>query len=158
MYAEEMQTLGGQVLEERKIEFRKNILEKACTFVFARHGKTDWSETDLKKGPMNYALNEDGFEETSRMAEMFGELCQDCEIYYVSPLTRAMHTAQIYQGRAPLKIEIKIVPELEEFRFGDHSTLTDEEIANKVHPLDRESDDHFAARVMKGVLRSCIHD
>lgn len=60
-----------------------------------RHGSTLWNKERRAQGSSNIPLNEDGKKEAEKLALRLMEGAWDC--IYVSPLSRALETAQIIQ-------------------------------------------------------------
>lgn len=85
-----------------------------------RHGETDWNVQSRLQGQTDIPLNEKGIREAQKTAEKLKEL--PFEAVYVSPLKRAVQTAEILKGerRVPLQTDERII----EMSFGVYEGLS----------------------------------
>lgn len=81
-----------------------------------RHGQTDWNFVHKLQGNTNTVLNETGRAMARAAREKYPDLPID--VCYVSPLSRAQETAEIFlEGRhVPIRTDLR----LREFSFGSH--------------------------------------
>ncbi len=99
------------------------------TFYFIRHGKTDFSEANLKiyrrQGYNMLTLSEEGISQiiqTSKMPEL-----KNAELIVTSPFGRALHSAAILSKK--LQLDIKVETDLHEWQANIQTFeyLSDEE-------------------------------
>lgn len=112
------------------------------SFVFVRHGRTDWSMADLTKGPGDLPLNEAGRSDAHGAGEVVSGLRAGESWILSSELTRARETAQIIGEM--VGSSVIVFPDLQERYFGDFSVAGPSE-----PPIDAEKEPDFEARVRK---------
>ena len=84
-----------------------------------RHGKTDWNAAYRLQGSRDISLNEEGREMARKAAKEYADIPLD--ICYVSPLTRAQETAEIFlEGR---NIPVIVDDRLREMCFGEYEGI-----------------------------------
>ena len=120
-----------------------NLIPKK-TFFFVRHGRTDWSTTDIMLGPMDNPLNEFGIQDASNAASLFASMKYKYNIVS-STLLRAHQTAQIIANK--LGMDIQYMSELKERYYGDFRLL-----GPNVVPIDAECEVDFKDRVLSSVI------
>jgi broad specificity phosphatase PhoE len=81
-----------------------------------RHGQTDWNITFRIQGSSDIPLNETGIAQAHTAAEVLDGA--DWDVIVASPLSRALHTAQIVATRHGFD-GVEIEPLLTERSFGD---------------------------------------
>lgn len=129
----------------------KHVLLPTKTFVFVRHGSTDWTFSSVDQGPQNLTLNKKGLQEAENIAKflIYADLPTDCRSYTIisSTLQRASETAKIiaHTMKAPLLMH----QQLEERYFGDFRLLQKDATARI--PPDAEKEEAFKERI-----RCCI--
>lgn len=99
----------------------------------ARHGQTDWNKIDVILGTTDIELNETGIMQANELAEKIAEL-DDIDVMVVSPMKRAVKTAEIISKRTGL--EIITDERLREWDYGDYegrSRFSDGFDENKVN-------------------------
>lgn len=69
------------------------------TFLFVRHGETDWNREGRLQGTRDIPLNDDGRRQAQRLAEAWDE---GADVLVSSPLSRARQTAEILGSRLGL--------------------------------------------------------
>lgn len=89
-----------------------------------RHGETDGNKARVLQGRLDNPLNENGKEQAIRAGEQLKGIAFDA--YFVSPLTRAMQTAELVTGRN----RSEFIPEerIIEISFGRKEGRTLEEL------------------------------
>ena len=83
-----------------------------------RHGQTDFNRQDRILGTTDMELNETGIQQAHGLAERVSGL--DVDIMIVSPMKRAMKTAEIIAEKTGL--EIITEPRLREWNYGNYET------------------------------------
>ena len=118
------------------------------SFLFIRHGKTDWSTTNITQGPANLPLNMQGEQDAKKAATILGRVAsKDC-IIISSDLTRAIQTAEIIAQK--MTQPILVFPNLHERYFGDFRLLsTTETLSEDLLPPDAESQESFQKRISR---------
>ena len=81
-----------------------------------RHGQTDWNITFRIQGSSDIPLNETGIAQAHAAAEVIEG--SDWDVIIASPLSRAMHTAQIVANRHGFET-VEVEPLLTERSFGE---------------------------------------
>jgi broad specificity phosphatase PhoE len=81
-----------------------------------RHGQTDWNITFRIQGSSDIPLNETGIAQAHTAAEVIDGSAWD--VIIASPLSRALHTAQIVANRHGFD-EVEVEPLLTERSFGE---------------------------------------
>lgn len=71
------------------------------TFLFVRHGETDWNRQGRFQGSRDIPLNDDGRHQARRLAEAWD---QGGDVLLSSPLSRARETAEILAARLGLPL------------------------------------------------------
>lgn len=71
------------------------------TFLFVRHGETDWNREGRLQGTRDIPLNEEGRSQALRLAEVWDETA---DVLVSSPLSRARETAEILGIRLGLAL------------------------------------------------------
>lgn len=112
------------------------------SFVFVRHGRTDWSMGDLTKGPGNLSLNDLGKTDAHSAGEVLSSFREKGVSIRSSGLVRARETAAIISEM--IGTSVVIFPNLHERYFGDFSVTSSSEI-----PADAELESDFQERVAK---------
>lgn len=142
-----------------------------------RHGQTDWNVRQLRQGRTDIELNETGIEQALELRDKLKSVKID--VCYVSPLKRAMKTAQIIcEDRVPIireelltekcfgkteGMEQEYLPYAEDFRFGntyDDNTETWEELlarAEKVLAKLRATEEQDILVVSHGVFLKALY-
>jgi phosphoserine phosphatase len=95
------------------------------TFVFIRHGTTDWNREGRFQGQLDIPLNSEGRHQAEAVKERLGSAAFD-EIYS-SPLQRACETARIIAGERVIQTDWRLA----EIHHGDWQGLTKNEIASR---------------------------
>ncbi|MBW8734513.1 MAG: histidine phosphatase family protein [Asticcacaulis sp.] len=93
-------------------------------FFVLRHGQTDWNLEARLQGSTDIGLNDTGREQARRAADIL--MGQGIDMIIVSPLSRAMETAQIVGAR--LGLDPVIDPRLTERNFGQFEGMTIDEV------------------------------
>lgn len=112
------------------------------SFVFVRHGRTDWSMAVLTKGPGDLSLNELGRADAYSAGEVLCSFREKEFSILSSELVRARQTAAIISEM--IGTSVLVFPNLHERYFGDFSVTSSSEI-----PADAESESDFQKRVAK---------
>ena len=81
-----------------------------------RHGQTDWNITFRIQGSSDIPLNETGIAQAHTAAEVIDG--SEWDVIIASPLSRALHTAQIVANRHGFE-NVEIEPLLTERSFGE---------------------------------------
>jgi broad specificity phosphatase PhoE len=95
------------------------------TFVFIRHGATDWNLEGRFQGQLDIPLNSEGRLQAQAVKDRLGSAAFD-EIY-TSPLRRASETARIIAGERVVQTDWRLA----EIHHGEWQGLTKEEIASR---------------------------
>ena len=85
------------------------------SFLFIRHGQTDWNKENKLMGQQNIPLNETGRKQALEAAQKISKF--KISKVFSSPLLRANQTAQIISTQ--LKIKYVILPGFTEYSWGD---------------------------------------
>jgi len=93
------------------------------TVYVVRHGQTDWNREGRIQGGTDNPLNATGREQAATMGRTLGEVKVDA--VYVSSHQRARQTADVFEGRAP----IRQMDELRERFFGKFEGANDKDAA-----------------------------
>ena len=93
------------------------------TVYVVRHGQTDWNREGRIQGGTDNPLNTTGREQAAAMGRTLGEVRVDA--VYVSSHQRARQTAEVFEGRAP----IRPMDELRERFFGKFDGANDKDAA-----------------------------
>jgi broad specificity phosphatase PhoE len=127
------------------------------SFIFVRHGRTDWSTTQITQGPANLPLNDLGKNDAEQAAITLNKFKkQNCKIIS-SELTRAQQTAEIIANK--MKQSVNVFPNLHERYFGDFrlfNTLTNN--SEDLLPPDAESEESFRNRVFRAFQSTLSSD
>lgn len=124
--------------------------------LFVRHGQTDYNLNRISQGQeVDSDLNTTGITQVKATAEL---LPNDIDIIVCSPMKRARQTAEILNQK--LHIEIIIIDELKEFKYGTLSNKTWDVIAQELgdpeayqHDLDMKFDyTAFGGESVAGVV------
>lgn len=103
------------------------ITPKVTRIILVRHGETAWNRQQVFRGTADMPLNENG----RAQARLLGMRLRDRKITiaYVSPLLRAVETAEIALGQRG----VKIVPDerLMDFCYGDWQGLQEVEVMQR---------------------------
>lgn len=124
-----------------------------CSFIFIRHGRTDWSKNDIGLGPIDGTLNDLGIQDAYTAAKIM-EGVHKFKIYS-STLQRAQETAQIIAKYHCL--DIQYISNLRERYYGDYRLVHGSD--DSIIP-DAESDIDFNTRVelvIKDILQHNIN-
>lgn len=106
--------------------------------VFVRHGATEWNRDRRFQGQSDIPLNEEGRAQAQTLAHVLRGV--DFDRAVSSDLSRAMDTARIIRGDAPVQSDQR----WREFAFGQWEGLTWEEIAARWPVVDEHG--HTAAK------------
>lgn len=133
------------------------------SFLFLRHGETDWNVAGRMQGKSDTLLNAHGREQARQAAASLQEVQIDRII--ASPLKRARETAEIVN--AILKKPLTLDDRLQERGFGSIEGMTRPEIDTRPEeelfvphvvqlnglklPIGAETPDAFLARVKEGI-------
>lgn len=85
----------------------------------ARHGQTDWNKNDVILGTTDIELNETGIMQANELAEKIAGL-DNIDVMIVSPMKRAVKTAEIISERTGL--EIITDERLREWDYGEYES------------------------------------
>jgi len=124
----------------------------ATTLLLVRHGETDWNRDRLIQGHTDVPLNENGREQSRRLAET---LDGRVDAIYSSDLSRAVETATILAARSGLAVQVE--KDLREKHFGTWEGLTDAVALERFPEArggswgDGETTDEMAARVVSAL-------
>lgn len=133
-------------------------------FFFVRHGRTEWNEKQLCQGQLDIELSEAGRLEATLLGEFikifpFSRIC-------VSPLKRALETAEILQSSLPM-CKLQLIDELKERSWGLLEGISSvemyriEEMEEKnPHLLPDRGVEHreaFKARILRGLNIALDH-
>jgi alpha-ribazole phosphatase/probable phosphoglycerate mutase len=94
-----------------------------------RHGQTRWNVEGRYQGDKDIELNHTGIKQ-AKLASKYLSRVEFSNIYS-SPLTRAMETARIINGRRGL--DIKVIEDLKEMHFGKWEGMKFGKINSKYH-------------------------
>lgn len=100
-----------------------------------RHGQTDLNVDRLISGHVETDLTEKGLEELQQLAKQ-RELYPQTDLYFVSPLSRAVKTLGILYG----DVEAERLPELIEIYFGDYE-MKPYDLADEFYDYFLKNDD-----------------
>ena len=132
------------------------LVEKS--FVFVRHGETDFNKQQTAQGQLDVPLNETGIEQARAAAEILRD--HDFASICCSPLKRAHHTARVIAHERPN--DLIVIDELAECHLGvGQGTFRGEwfddwrkELAT---PEGAEPYGEFLDRAMRGVNLALEH-
>jgi len=96
---------------------------RSRTFVFVRHGVTNWNHEGRFQGQLDIPLNNEGSRQARVLKEHLPQHRFDC--IYTSPLRRALETARVIAGNLPVVMDWRLA----EIDHGDWQGKTKEEIA-----------------------------
>lgn len=117
-------------------------------FYFLRHGETDWNRTGRTQGQLDAPLNELGWKQAERAADLLAE--EPLERIVASPLSRARNTAEVVAKRHGLEIifdEALMECDLGDHQGEAHGPWLGEYWQGRYHPPNGESLGDFSARV-----------
>jgi len=136
-------------MENEKIQIPEKLYEKNTNgkILYIRHGQTNYNKNSNKSNLniistkpeyIDCDLNEKGIEQTNKLSNQIIKL--KIEQIYVSPLSRALHTALILFKNHPDKdkIIIKIHPLITEVISGVHGFVFDIQNSKKIYNMDNE--------------------
>ena len=136
-------------MEKEKIQIPEKLYEKNTNgkILYIRHGQTNYNKNSNKSNLniistkpeyIDCDLNEKGIEQTNKLSNQIIKL--KIEQIYVSPLSRALHTALILFKNHPdkNKIIIKIHPLITEVISGVHGFVFDIQNSKKIYNMDNE--------------------
>ena len=136
-------------MEKEKIQIPDKLYEKNSNgkILYIRHGQTNYNKNSnksnlniIKTKPeyIDCDLNEKGIEQTNKLSNQIIKL--KIEQIYVSPLSRALHTALILFKNHPDKdkIIIKIHPLITEVISGVHGFVFDIQNSKKIYNMNSE--------------------
>ena len=136
-------------MEKEKIQIPEKLYEKNTNgkILYIRHGQTNYNKNSSKANLniistkpeyIDCDLNEKGIEQTNKLSNQIIKL--KIEQIYVSPLSRALHTALILFKNHPDKdkIIIKIHPLITEVISGVHGFVFDIQNSKKIYNMDNE--------------------
>ena len=136
-------------MEKEKIQIPEILYKKNTNgkILYIRHGQTNYNKNSnisnlyiisTKTGYIDCDLNEKGIEQTNKLSNQIIKL--KIEQIYVSPLSRALHTALILFKNHPDKdkIIIKIHPLITEVISGVHGFVFDIQNSKKIYNMDNE--------------------
>lgn len=92
----------------------------ATRLYLVRHGETLWNKEFRYQGHSDVALTEEGREQARLLAKKL--IKEEFQAFYASDLSRARETAEIIAK--PHKLEVQVLPELRETKFGAWEGLT----------------------------------
>src|ERR1700733_9192683 len=124
-------------------------------FYFVRHGQTDANLSNLAAGSgWDIELNEAGLAQAKALAESERiENCRDVRTICVSPMARALQTAEAINQ--VLQAPLVIIDELKEWYLGDWEKGSWSDLpslyAPGAHPPNGESQIEFGTRVAAGL-------
>jgi len=95
--------------------------------VIVRHGRTEWNRVERFRGRANIELDDVGVKQAEAAANRIAEW--PVSAVYSSPLHRALTTAEILAR--PLKLEVRMMPEIIDINYGEWQGLSIEEAADK---------------------------
>jgi bisphosphoglycerate-dependent phosphoglycerate mutase len=136
-------------MEKEKIQIPDKLYEKNSNgkILYIRHGQTNYNKNSnksnlnimkIKPEYIDCDLNEKGIEQTNKLSNQIIKL--KIEQIYVSPLSRALHTALILFKNHPEKdnIIIKIHPLITEVISGVHGFVFDIQNSKKIYNMNSE--------------------
>jgi len=136
-------------MEKEKIQIPEKLYEKNTNgkILYIRHGQTNYNKNSNKSNLniistkpeyIDCDLNEKGIEQTNKLSNQIIKF--KIEQIYVSPLSRALHTALILFKNHPDKdkIIIKIHPLITEVISGVHGFVFDIQNSKKIYNMDNE--------------------
>ena len=136
-------------MEKEKIQIPEKLYEKNYNgkILYIRHGQTNYNKNSnksnlniIKTKPeyIDCDLNEKGIEQTNKLSNQIIKL--KIEQIYVSPLSRALHTALILFKNHPEKenIVIKVHPLITEVISGVHGFVFDIQNNKKIYNMNSE--------------------
>ena len=136
-------------MEKEKIQIPEKLYEKNTNgkILYIRHGQTNYNKNSNKSNLniistkpeyIDCDLNEKGIEQTNKLSNQIIKL--KIEQIYVSPLSRALHTALILFKNHPDKdkIIIKIHPLITEVISGVHGFVFDIQNSKKIYNMNSE--------------------
>ena len=110
------------------------------SFLFIRHGQTDWGPADITRGPLDLSLNSIGRKQAQNAFDVASKRFDLVHPkIFSSDLLRAQETAEIFANNISPKPKITSIPGLNERYYGDYSKLS--------APDDAETSNDFAQRV-----------
>jgi len=95
--------------------------------ILIRHGETEWNVSNIFRGRLDIALNENGIKQAEQLAEYLSHWKIDA--IYSSPLKRALQTAETVAR--PHKLPVQLSPGLTDFDFGKWQGLSRKEVNEK---------------------------
>jgi probable phosphoglycerate mutase len=135
--------------------------QSAEKFYFVRHGQTDANLNNLAAGSgWDIELNDAGLAQAKALAESASiENCRDVKTICVSPMARAIQTAEAINKI--LQAPIVIIDELKEWFLGDWERGSWSDLpslyAPDTHPPNGESQLAFGMRVKAGLTAALAH-
>jgi len=114
-------------------------------FVLIRHGESNVMVEGVVGGPNTCSgLSPRGREQAACLGTRFANGNENAfDVVYSSPLPRALETTEILLSSVSQHHEIKIHPDLEEFRLGEADGLTWEQVRQQYNLGDFEQRDPF---------------
>ncbi len=109
-----------------------------------RHGETDWNAQKRYQGSIDIPLNERGRLQARTTGDALAE--HPFTAIYVSPLSRAVETAEIIKGSRPLPITI--YEELREIAFGSLEGKTLAEVHKELKLESTSSKEKFLQKIV----------
>ena len=106
--------------------------------LLVRHGETIWNVTEVFRGRLDVALNDNGRRQAELLSDYLAE--QGIEAIYSSPLQRALQTAEPAARRCSL--EIKVEPRLIDMDFGGWQGLSLKDVKEKFAEVYQVWQDH----------------
>ncbi len=124
-------------------------------FYFLRHGETDWNRTGRTQGQLDAPLNDLGWTQAERAAELLSD--EPIERIIASPLSRARNTAEVVASRHGL--DVAVDDALMECHLGDHQgedhgPWLKEYWSGQYDPPNGETLGQFSARVWQAMQRA----
>jgi broad specificity phosphatase PhoE len=110
--------------KDRRIEDQIGLLQRS--FLFVRHGETDWNRENRCLGQTDRPLTEYGRRQAENARSLLIPAALD-RIFH-SPLIRAVETAKIISSGTSCKLVM--IPGLTEVRFGDKEGLVENDPAD----------------------------
>ncbi|MGD2169486.1 MAG: histidine phosphatase family protein [Chlamydiota bacterium] len=124
-------------------------------FLFVRHGRTDWSKTDISLGPLDLPLNEWGIQDAEKAASLLKTMEKKEVVIISSELMRTQQTAAIIAEK--IQLPVHALPNLHERYFGDFRLLKESSLEN-IFPPDAETQEAFQKRIDKAISNALNAD
>ena len=102
-----------------------------------RHGQTLWNTEKRMQGMNNSPLTDEGREGAVKLGQELSLMPDRISRAFVSPLPRALHTAQLILSNCDYKIPLTIEKDLREMSLGIFEGMVTTE-ASKIYPVEYE--------------------